>query len=142
MLAFYLLLQAAEPLADWTAAHAPYGFDITRDGSFWINIADVGRKDDYAILAEELRSQSAQKFPEFWVRGYHAKNPELPYRESKIRYRMDCERRTMTTVMEVMYDAEGNLFREWVAPSSGLFGHKPVVPGSLGARLYTFVCPA
>lgn len=136
-----LAVTAQQSLADWTSQRAPYGFDITPDLSIWINIAEPGRKDDFAVLADDLRRHEGQRWQEFWVRGYHLRNPEVRYRESKTRYRMDCEGRTITTVMRVTYDATGTLLWEWVAPSSGTFAYTPVVPGSLGARLFLFACP-
>ena len=142
ILAALLVVAAQQPLAEWASERSPYGFDITPDMSIWINIAEPGRKDDFAILAEDMRRQQGAKWQQFWVRGYHLRNPSVQHRESKTRFGIDCERRTITTVMRVTYDPAGTLLSEWVAPSNGLYGYQPIVPGSFGARLFEFVCPS
>jgi hypothetical protein len=129
--------QLNKDLIDWALARAPHGVDVTLDGEVWVNIANPGLRDDYAILARDLKSQEAKPYPKLWVRGYHKNNPTLPYRESKAQYQFNCKAQTISTETHLTYDAQGNVKSDW---RSNRYTSDAIVPGSIGARLYAFVC--
>lgn len=131
------LAQTDSPWLDWVAAHSPHGFDVTPDGTIWINLAATGRKDDYAIRAGDLREAraSGNKNPIFWVRGYHLNNPGVRYRQSKIRYNLNCANETISTSTAAYFAADDSLM--W---QSGYVSPGYIVPGTYAAEYYRLFC--
>lgn len=125
------------PWLTWVAANSPYGFDITPDGTIWINLSKVGRKDDYAIRAQDLQEARTSKAKEhsFWVRGYHKLNADVSYRESKARFSVNCERETLSRSLIAYYDGEGNVLGQL-----GPLSPSHIIPGSYGAEYYRLFC--
>lgn len=125
------------PWLNWVAANSPNGFDITPDGDLWINLAEVGQSDDYAVRAEDLKAarDARNQNPSFWIRGYHKRNPKVSYRESKVMYSLDCARKTVTRIQGTYYAADGDVvYQQGFQP----FGY--VVPGSMGAEYHRLFC--
>lgn len=137
LLAMPALAQTDSPWLDWVVANSPHGFDITHDGTIWINVSAVGRKDDYAIRAEDLQAARTERpfEPTFWVRGYHKRNPKVSYRESKARMTIHCAREEIATSTTAYYDAEGNLL--W---QTGPTGYSYIIPGSYGEEYHRLLC--
>ena len=132
-----LAAQTDSPDLNWVTANAPHGFDITPDGDIWINLSKVGKKDDYAVRADDLKQarETHNKFPSFWVRGYHKRNPKARYRVSKTRYTVSCFQKTISTSTIAYYDAEDNmLWRE------GSTFAQDIIPGTYGDEYYRLFC--
>lgn len=129
--------QTDSPFLNWVHSNSPYGFDLTPDGSIWINIAEPGERDDYAILATDLMAarESKQQSRTIWVRGYHKLNPKVPYRQTKALWRVDCTFKTISRVMWVSYDGNMDTLSEYGATMA-----TPVVPGSYGAEYFRQAC--
>jgi hypothetical protein len=129
--------QVDSTLLEWVTPNAPYGFDVTYDGTVWLSVAQVGQSVDYAVRAKDLRDarKAASKRPSFWVRGYHKRNASVRYRETKARMTLDCEGETITTAQTTYYDAAGQVVGQqgYVAPSY-------IVPGSYGAAYLKLFC--
>jgi hypothetical protein len=127
------------PWLNWVANNSPHGFDITPDGTIWINLSEPGKRDDYAVRAQDLQEarQSKDRMPSFWVRGYHKKNPDVRHRESKARLTLDCARETLSTSLIAYYASEGRFLYQtgYVAPSY-------IIPGTYGAEYYRLFCLA
>jgi hypothetical protein len=125
------------PPLDWTTDHAPYGMDVTFDGKVWINTNREGARDDYAILANDLyKALTAHSSnPRLWIRGYHLRNREVTYRETKTLVSIDCVRDTIWIERKLYYKANGDLIA-----STGPFASEPVVPGSIGESWRKFAC--
>lgn len=121
----------------WLPANAPHGFDVTLDGTMWINLAEPGLEDDYAIRAEDLHKARSErsKYPTFWVRGYHKRNPKVAYRESKTRMYLDCDRQTLGTSLTAYYGPGGKFLWQTGASSSD-----HVIPGTYGAEYHRLFC--
>ncbi len=147
-LALFLVDAAAAPAfpdspwLQWVADHSPNGFDITRDGTIWINIDPVGAKDDYAVNAEDLKRAVDErgKHPvgwpaDLWVRGYHKNNPTVSYRESKVHVHINCYSKTIRVSTAAYYDAKGTM----VARMAGN-GDEDIIPGTLGAEYHRIAC--
>lgn len=132
------LAQVETALLDWALERGPYGVDVTPDGSVWINVAPLGTRADYAVLADDVRRQesTSPRWRSFWVRGYHRRDPSVRYRESKAQYTINCEDRTISTNMWVAYRADGSTHSTWRGPSAS----EPIVPGSMGVRFQRIVC--
>ena len=126
------------PPTEWLQANAPFGWDITFDGKIWVNTNPVGRRDDYAILGNDLHraKTNASTSPRVWIRGYHARNPKVAYRETKILVSFDCERDTYWTVREIRYSASGESLG-----SLGPYSTEPIIPGSVAESWRDAVCP-
>lgn len=140
-----LLLAASAPVVaepnawdDWVRNNSPYGFDVTKDGTIWINLYEPGLKDDYAIRAGDLRNarQTGDQYPKFWIRGYHLKNKDVEYRESKYLMQLDCKGERIRYVLGVRYDASGNLLSEDGEQTS--FG--VIIPGTYAAEHHRLFC--
>lgn len=125
------------PWLDWVVANSPHGFDITPDGTIWINLAEVGRKDDYAIRAQDLQiaREESDSQPDFWVRGYHKRNPDVAYRESKALFWLDCQRVTMGRKTIAFYSEDGTLLSRLGAGST-----EYIIPGTYGAEYHRLIC--
>jgi hypothetical protein len=132
-----VMAQTANPWLDWVAANSPHGFDVTPDGTIWINLSEVGKTDDYAIRAEDLRdaTEARNRKPSFWVRGYHKRNPKVRYRQTKARLTLDCEHETLETSTTAYYDADGNLL--W---RTGYTPTEYIIPGTYGAEYRRLFC--
>lgn len=131
------MAQTDSPWLNWVAANSPHGFDITPDGTIWINLSEVGKTDDYAIRAEDLRDarEARNRKPSFWVRGYHKRNTKVRYRQTKARLTLDCEHETLSTSTTAYYDADGNLL--W---RTGYTSPDYIIPGTYGAEYYRLFC--
>ena len=127
------------PFLNWVAANSPHGFDVTPDGTIWINLYDPGLKDDYAVRAQDLKMAHdvGNKTPTFWIRGYHKRNPQAVYRESKAKMRLDCQGETITTLQTSYYRADGDL-----VSSSGYGQASYIVPGTYAAEYQRLFCLA
>lgn len=123
------------PPTEWVAAHSPHGFDITRDGKVWINVAPIGRADDYAILANDLYKWRGSSNPVVWMRGYHRRNAKARHRESKLLISFNCIHDQMWVQRRLYYSADGT-----VMASEGPFAGDPVVPGSVGEEWRDAAC--
>lgn len=126
-----------EAWLDWVAEHAPYGFDVTPDGTIWLNTNPVGQADDYAVRAADLYNNRANRSsnPVFWVRGYHKNNPKVAYRQSMFRYSIDCQRETISRSTAIYYDSEGKTISQ-----EGASGTNYIYPGSVGAEYHRLFC--
>lgn len=129
--------QTDSPWLDWVAENSPHGFDITPGGDIWINMAAPGERNDYAVSADDLKAarDASSKRPEFWVRGYHKRNPDVKYRTSMSRIRLDCATEMLTVLTTVFTDANGE--------PAGRSGYSPaqyVVPGTYGAAYHRLFC--
>ena len=113
---------------------ARYGMDITLDGKVWINMDPYGDREDYAVGASELLKTSGD-YRKVWIRGYHAKDDRVPYRESKRLFHVGCKSETFSEVLAIFYSADGQIMDQY-GPTS----FQPVVPGSLAAGWMRFVC--
>lgn len=128
----------SSPWLDWVKQNAPHGFDITPDGTIWLNLTEPGRTDDYAINAEDLkaaREADHSQMQYFWVRGYHKRNPKARYRESKMRYGVNCSTKQIMTTTEAYYSATGDL----ISRSSSIYP-QDVIPGTYSAEYYRLIC--
>ena len=126
------------PPAEWLKANAPFGFDVTFDGKIWVNTNEVGKPDDYAILGNDLYKvkASTSEYPRVWIRGYHARNPKVRYRESKMLVSIDCVRDTYWVQKDIRYDARGE-----VVENLGPFPTEPIVPSSYAESWQKAACP-
>ena len=97
------------PPTEWLAQNAPYGWDITLDGKVWVNVNPPGARDDYSIFGNDLYKvrTSGNRHPRVWIRGYHARNPKVRYRESKLLVSIDCDRDQIWTERALTYSADG-----------------------------------
>ena len=131
------IAQTDSPWLDWVVANSPHGFDITSDGTIWINVYDPGLIDDYAIRAEDLKAarDAQNKNPSFWIRGYHKRNQKVAYRESKVRFYLDCKNEMMGTSTSAYYDADGSLLSR-----SGTSSSQYIIPGTYGAEFFRLFC--
>lgn len=125
------------PWLNWVAQNSPYGFDVTPDGTIWINLAETGQREDYAIRAQDLQTsrQEHNRKPVFWLRGYYKNNPEVPYRESKGRFTMDCDGETISRSQVTFFKANGDVH--------STYGWQPasyIVPGTYAAELQRLFC--
>lgn len=140
---FALLLAAptaaadSSPWLDWVASHSPHGFDITPDGTIWINLGAEGAIDDFSFRAGDL--QAAQilndRRPIFWVRGNHIRNSKVNYRTSKARYQIDCDADRITTLMFITYDKDGMVLSQTESAYTNT-----IVPESYGAKYARLFC--
>lgn len=132
-----LAAQTDSEYLNWVAANAPHGFDVTPDGDIWINLSKVGKRDDYAVRAEDLKQarETRDKSPSFWVRGYHKRNPKVHYRESKQKFILNCRAKTISTSTLAYYDADGNLL--W---RQGSMLSEDIIPGTYAAEYYRLFC--
>ena len=131
---------AAEPNAwnDWVRDNSPHGFEVTQDGTIWINLYQPGRQDDYAVRAGDLRDarEKGSPFIRFWVRGFHIKNKDVAYRESKTFLQLSCNEQKMRRVLRVTFGASGNqLSKEEMEASDSI-----VVPGTYAAEMHRLFC--
>jgi len=129
--------QTDSPWLNWVSENSPNGFDITPDGTIWINLAKVGRTDDYAIRAEDLRDgrEARNRKPSFWMRGYHKRNSKVSFRETKARLTLDCEAETLSTSTTAYYGADGTLLSR-----TGYTPTEYIIPGTYGAEYYRLFC--
>ncbi len=137
LFAFSAAAQTDSPWLNWVAANSPHGFDMTLDGTIWINLAEEGQKDDYSIRAEDLQQarETHDRTPKFWVRGYHKRNPDVNYRETKALMRVDCEHETLDRMQLTYYKPNGDVFGQLGYASQGY-----IVPGTYGAEYYRLFC--
>ena len=140
-----LLLAASGPVAaesnvwtDWVRDNSPHGFDVTKDGTIWINLQKPGLRDDYAIRAGDLRDarQMGVLYPKFWLRGYHIKNKDVEFRESKWLYQIDCKGEKIKTILGVKYDSLGNLLSREAEDKA----YSIVIPGTYAAEYHRLFC--
>lgn len=131
---------AAEPNAwnDWVRENSPHGFEVTQDGTIWINLYQPGGPDDYAVRAGDLRDarEKGSPFIRFWVRGFHIKNKDVAYRESKTFLQLSCNEQKMRRILRVTFGASGNqLSKEEMEASDSI-----VVPGTYAAEMHRLFC--
>ena len=122
------------PPMSWLAENTPFGMDITPDGQVWINVHEIGQTADYAIRAKDVFEAEGQH-PTAWVRGFHLRDKDVPFRETKTYYSADCKAQTLWQLRWVAYDADGNVFA-----SQGSGSRDYVVPGSLGETYVKLLC--
>jgi len=140
-----LLLAASAPVVaepnawdDWVRDNSPHGFDVTPDGTIWINLYEPGEPDDVAVRAGDLRDarQKGSPFIRFWVRGFHLKNKEVAYRESKTFLQISCNEQKIRRILRVTYDASGKQFsKEEMEASASI-----IVPGTYAAEMHRLFC--
>lgn len=139
------MLAASGPVAaesnvwtDWVRDNSPHGFDVTKDGTIWINLQKPGLRDDYAIRAGDLRDarQMGVLYPKFWLRGYHIKNKDVEFRESKWLYQIDCKGEKIKTILGVKYDGLGNLLSREAEDKA----YSIVIPGTYAAEYHRLFC--
>lgn len=130
----------AEPNAwtDWVRDNSPHGFDVTKDGTIWINVLKPGLQDDYAIRAGDLRDarEKGALYPKFWLRGFHIKNKNVEFRETKWLYQLDCKGEKIKTILGARYDGLGNLLSQ--EPEAKSFNI--VIPGTYAAEYHRLFC--
>jgi hypothetical protein len=130
----------AEPNAwnDWVRDNSPHGFDVTYDGTIWINIEKPGLQDDYAVRAGDLRDAREKGFlyPKFWLRGFHLKNKDVKYRETKSILQIDCKGEKIKTILHVQYDASGKILSEVREETT----YQIIIPGTYGAEYHRIFC--
>lgn len=110
--------------------------DITLDGEMWINLHEIGRKSDFAMLANDLYKASG-RHRRAWIRGYHRNNRDVSYRETRSLVFVDCEMQTLGQIKSVAYDSEMNVVEEL-----GFESAEPVVPGTYNATYLRALCSA
>ena len=124
---------------EWVAANSPHGYDVTPDGTIWINLLKVGLRDDYAVRAGDLRAAretiASNPRPKFWIRGYHVRNYDVNYRETKSFYQLDCVNEQVKGLFVGYYDKNGNLISQ---QSEQIFS--PIVPGTYYSVFYRLFC--
>jgi hypothetical protein len=137
LLASLAAAQSDSPWLNWVAANSPYGFDLTPDGTIWINLAKVGQKDDYSIRAQDLQQarHSNDRNPKFWVRGEHKRNTAVKYRETKALLSIDCEHEILYRLQITYYKPDGSVLAQVGYASEGY-----IVPGTFGAEYYRLFC--
>jgi hypothetical protein len=126
---------------EWVSANSPHGYDVTTDGTIWINLFKPGFRDDYAVRAGDLRAArqtvASNPKPKFWVRGYHINNKSVAYRETKVFYQIDCLNEQIIGLFAGYYDKNGNLMSQ---QSEQVFS--PIVPGTYNAVFRQLFCTA
>ncbi len=137
---FAVSVQAiAEPIAwnDWVRGNSPHGTIISKDGTIWINAAAAGLRNDYAVRAGDLRDARENGIPQpkFWVRGFHLKNKDVKYRNSMSQYQLDCKSEKIKTILEIFYDASGNIISENRDSS-----YETIIPDTYGAEFHKLFC--
>ena len=120
--------------------NTPYGMDITPDRTAWINMAPVGRRDDYGVRASDFLKRKLPR-PTVWIRGYHLRNKDMGARVTMRRVVFDCSSETLAVEAYVAHDASGNVLEQWNNPMAS-FRMEPAVPNSIGAAWMAFVCRA
>ena len=115
---------------------ARYGFDLTLDGNVWININRHDAPDAYALLATDLLRERGD-WRRVWMRGYHARNPDVSHRESKTLISVNCPQRQYAYVQWVHYDGDGRVVHEGIGSTLGMIN---AVPGSIGERWTEEIC--
>jgi hypothetical protein len=113
---------------------ARYGMDITLDGKIWINADHYGDREDYAVAASDLLGATG-RYRKAWVRGYHKRNPDVSYRESKRLVQVNCADRTWFTELTAYYDVEGRAVRQ-----TGRETWSPVIPGTNAENWLRMIC--
>ena len=139
-----ILLAASAPAGaksntwnDWVRDNSPHGFDVTTDGTIWINLREPGFRDDYAVRAGDLRNaqETQNRQPKFWVRINHIKNGDVPYRETKSWHQLDCVNEQIKVMFVARFNDKGDQM-------SGLpeqpFG--PIVPGTYNTVFQQLFC--
>jgi len=120
---------------DWlTRRSANHGMDLTLDGKVWINSDPYGDRDDYALAASDL-FKATGRYRQAWVRGYHLRNPDVPYRESKRLIHVDCSARRWSTELAAYYDRDGRSINQ-----SGQTAYEAVIPGTYAEAWLEMLC--
>ena len=120
---------------EWlTSRSAKHGMDLTLDGKVWINADHYGDRDDYALAASDL-FKAAGRYRQAWVRGYHLRNPDVPYRESKRLIHVDCQTRRWSTELVAYYDGDGRSIDQ-----SGQTAYEAVIPGTYAENWLEMLC--
>jgi hypothetical protein len=99
---------------------------------------EPGEPDDFAVRAGDLRDarQKGSPFIRFWVRGFHLKNKEVAYRESKTFLQISCNEQKIRRILRVTYDASGKQFsKEEMEASDSI-----IVPGTYAAEMHRLFC--
>lgn len=85
-----------------------HGFDVTpSDMMAWISINAPGRADDYALSAIDIFKEQGKQVRQIWMRGYHKRNADVPYRESKTLLAFDCKAMMIQERRFYTYSADG-----------------------------------
>ncbi len=136
--AFTPVVAEANAWDDWVRDNSPHGFEVTKDGTIWINLFEPGARDDFSVRAGDLRDarEKGSPFIRFWVRGFHLKNKDVAYRESKIFLQLSCNEQKIRSILAVTYGASGNeLSREEMEASDSI-----IVPGTYPAEMHRLFC--
>lgn len=120
------------------AKNAPFGFDVTPDSTVWLNMAKVGQQVDYTVRARDFLDRELP-YVTVWIRGYHRRDPNVKYRESKMQVSLDCQRSTYSISYTATYKADGSL---WSENKPYRAQSMPIVPGTQGANWQRFICRA
>lgn len=120
---------------EWLSSRAAKnGMDLTLDGKVWINADSYGDRDDYALAASDL-FKATGRYRQAWVRGYHLRNPDVPYRESKRLIHVDCQARRWSTELVAYYNADGQAIAQ-----SGRTTYEAVIPGTYAETWLDMLC--
>lgn len=121
---------------NWVARKAfKYGLDITPDGRMWFNSDTYGDTVDYGVSADDLWTASG-RYRKAWVRGYHKRDPSVPYRESLQLVHADCLAKRWGLEMTIHYDADGRMMDQ----HSGPWNWEPVVPRTYAETWHNAIC--
>ena len=130
----------AEPNAwnDWVRDNSPFGKVISKDGTIWINLDEIGLPDDYAVRAGDLRNarETRDRNPRFWIIGSHVNNRDVEYRETKKLYQLDCNAERLKGILFASYGPSGNLLSQQGEDAS----YSIIIPGTYGAEFYRLFC--
>lgn len=130
----------AEPNAwnDWVRDNSPNGKVVTSDGTIWINLYQPGLRDDYSVRAGDLRNarETKDRYPKYWLRGYHLKNIDVKYRETKWLVQLDCKGEKDRTLFSIAYDAAGVTLSQYGEDQT----FRVIIPGTYGAELLRLFC--
>lgn len=121
---------------EWVARKASkYGLDVTSDGRMWFNSDTYGDTVDYGVSADDLWTVSG-RYRQAWVRGYHKRDPSVPYRESLQLIHADCLQKRWGSEMVIHYDADGKMIHQ----DGGAWNWEPVVPRTYAETWHEAIC--
>lgn len=92
--------QESEPWRNYWPEDALWGAQTSTNDVYWIMEKDINRNSNLAGGVE------------FWMHGYHAKNPDVKYRRSLWKIRLTCQGTFYTKAVSQM-DAQDRSVYEW-----------------------------